>query len=318
VLEKAGIMAVKQLRLYPRLRFCCRYASSYLRSAILALVAGISCGHLVDPPLPATAELFVPPSVYARWWTMVEECSGLRGSLENIQWYSAPEQLWNPANSSDPVEGYWSRASNRIVLNANDTLDGGTVRHEMLHALVRSGGHPRWAFLQACGGVVACAPQCVRDAGAPPPPDPTTPTVSPSALEVTVTVSPESPSSLIDGGLATFTISVRNPLPHPVVALLPTKIGGGIASSYRYSFREISGAGVASGDLVFDIGVTYFAAGETKRDVIDFAVVSIASPSIGAIPGLGSDGIALPPGTYSFRGDYGGHFASYLNVVLSP
>jgi hypothetical protein len=123
---------------------------------------------------------------------------------------------------------------------------------------------------------------------------------------------------MIDGGLATFTITVRNPFPHPVIALLPSKIGSGLGSSYRFSFRQLSGAGVASGDLAFDIGVTYFAAGEAKRDVIDFAVVSGASPSIGAIPGLGSDGIALPPGTYSFRGDYGGHFAADLSVVLSP
>ena len=99
-------------------------------AAVLALLAGISCGRLVDPPLPADAALFVPPPVYARWWAMVEECSGLRGSLDKIQWYSAPEELSNPDNSGDRVEAYWSRASNRIVLSRNRTIDGAVVRHE--------------------------------------------------------------------------------------------------------------------------------------------------------------------------------------------
>jgi hypothetical protein len=125
-----------------------------VRAPLLALVAGISCGHLTDPPLPANAQVFVPPPVYAEWWTMVESCSGLSGSLANIQWYSTTSLLWDPNDHDEAIAGYWSLASNRIVLYTNDTIAGGVVRHEMLHALVRSAGHPRWAFLQACGGVV--------------------------------------------------------------------------------------------------------------------------------------------------------------------
>jgi hypothetical protein len=287
------------------------------RAGILALLAGISCGRLVDPPLPADARLFVPPPVYSRWWAMVEECSGLRGSLDKVQWYSAPEELSNPDNSGDRVEGYWSRASNRIVLSRNRTIDGAVVRHEMLHALVRSGGHSRRRFLQECGGVVSCPPSCIRDAGAPLPWGPATPTVDPSQLEVTSAVSPRSPSSMIDGGLATFTISVRNPFAYPVVVQLPNSSGGGVATSYRYAIRQIPGGGLSSANLAFDIGVTHFAPGETKRDVFDFVVVSIPAPSYGAISGIGS-GITLPPGSYLFRGDYGGHSATDLSVQLNP
>jgi hypothetical protein len=248
---------------------------------------------------------------------MVESCSGLQGSLEKIQWYAAPGALRDPRNSAEPVEGYWSLASNRIVLASNDTLDGGGVRHEMLHALLRVGGHPRSAFLQNCGGIVACAPQCVRDAGPPTPPDPGTPTVAPSLLEVTSAVSPTTPSSSIDGGLATFTISVHNPFPHPVVVLLPNGFGG-VATSYLYVIRQIPGGGVSSGDLAFDTGVTYFSAGETKRTVYDFVDAPVAAPSYNALPGLGNQGITLPPGTYKFRGAYGDHWAADLIVVLSP
>src|SRR4051812_48428312 len=188
----------------------------------VALVAGISCGHLVDPPLPEGATQFSAPAVYTRWWAIVEQCSGLRGSLAGVHWYSTPDQLWNPNNSTDPVEGYWSLASNRVVLNSNDTIDGPTVRHEMLHALIRSGAHPRSAFLKNCGGVVSCPLRCVQDAGDPPATDPGTPVVTPGALEVTSAISPASPTFETDGGLATFTVSVRNPFSHPVlVTLLP-------------------------------------------------------------------------------------------------
>ena len=141
--------------------------------------------------------------------------------------------------------------------------------------------------------------------------------VTPSELEVTTAVSPVSPSSVIDGGLATFTISVRNPFAYPVVVQLPTSPGGGVATSYRYAIRQVPGDGVSSASLAFDIGVTRFAPGETKRDVFDFVVAPIPAPSYGAISGIGG-GITLPPGSYLFRGDYGGHSATDLSVKLSP
>ena len=285
--------------------------------AILAFAAGISCGQLTDPPLPVDAQLFVPPPVYARWWDMVESCSGLRGSLDQIQWYATAGPLSDPNNSNDLIIGYWSRASNRVVLVSDDTVDGATVRHEMLHALVRTPGHSRSAFLENCGGVVSCPPGCVRDGGSPAPVDSSTPVVAPSDLEVTSAVSPASPSSLIDGGFGAFTISVHNPFQHPVLVALPNSPGS-LATSYRYTMRKIPGGGISSWDVALDPGLTYFSAGETKRDVIDFLVIAIASPSIGAIQGLGGSGIALPPGTYSFRADFGGHSAPDLSVVLNP
>ena len=287
-----------------------------VRASLLALVAGISCGHLTDPPLPVNAQLFVPPPVYTGWWAMVESCSGLSGSLDKIQWYSTTSHLRDPNDNDEAIAGYWSLASNRIVLFTNDTIAGGVVRHEMLHALIRSAGHPRWAFLQACGGVVACGQVCVRDAGAPGSPAPGTPTIAPAELEVTSAVSPATPSSGFDGGLATFTISVHNPFPHPVVVSLPSG-SGSVPASYGFAMRESSGGGLSSGDFAFDIGVTYFAAGETKRDVIDFFVIAPDFPSYQGGPGLGGSGIALPVGTYSFQGDYGGKAAPNLTVVLS-
>jgi len=69
--------------------------------------------------------------------------------------------------------------------------------------------------------------------------------------------------------------------------------------------------------LAFDAGVTYFSAGETKRDVIDLAVAPHGFPAFCALPGQGRDGIALSPGTYTFRGGYGDHRVELPGVVVS-
>jgi hypothetical protein len=293
-------------------------ASKAIRGALLALVAGVSCGHLVDPALPDDAVSFIPPPVYAQWWAMVEECSGLQGSLENIQWFAAPGELRDPSNPADLLEGYWSAASNRIVLTSNDTVDGSIVRHEMLHALVRAKGHPRSAFLQHCGGVVACPQACVADAGTAPSPDAATARVTPAEIEVTSDVAVVSPGSSSEPSFGTFTVFAHNPFPYPVVVVLPDHFGGGVATTFSYGIIRLhSGGGVGSGDLAFDIGATYFAAGETKRAVFDFAVLSTPVPSVGTVPGLGSNGIALPPATYTFSGDYGGQSAWDITLILN-
>jgi hypothetical protein len=234
-----------------------------------------------------------------------------------------PGRLTNPQNSEEGVEGYYSLASNRIVLRSNDTIAGGTVRHEMLHALLRVGSHPRSAFLQSCGGVVDCGEECVRDAGPVTTPDAATPRVAPSALEVTSAVSPVIPSSSIDGGLFTFTVMVRNPFAYPVVAVLPRRPLGGPAISYPFDIRAINGGGSGGGDLALDSAITYFTAGETKRNVFDFTIASTGFIPSGysswpGFPGMGISGIAFKPGTYRFRGGYGDHMAPDLSVVLNP
>jgi hypothetical protein len=156
----------------------------------------------------------------------------------------------------------------------------------------------------------------VRDAGPPATTPNGTPTIAPSELEVTSAVLPAGPSSQIDGGLATFTISVHNPFTHGVIVSLPGGTGS-VPVSYGYAMRENAGGGVTSGDFAFDSGITYFAAGETKRDVIDFFVIPPDFPSYVGPPGLGASGIALPAGTYSFQGNFGGKTAPVLTVVLS-
>jgi hypothetical protein len=140
--------------------------------------------------------------------------------------------------------------------------------------------------------------------------------VAPSALEVTSTVAPASPSSNFEGGLATFTISVHNPFSHPVIVSLPPG-STSVPVSYGYSMLDGAGGGITSGDFAWDFGVAYFAAGETKRDVIDFFVITPDFPSYEGPPGIGETGIALSAGTYAFRGDYGGKAAQALTVTVT-
>ncbi len=288
-----------------------------MRVSILALVAGVACGHLVDPPLPPDATRFVAPVVYARWWSMVEGCSGISRPLANVEWYAAPS-VHDPGRPNELINGYFSLAGNRIVVSDNDTLDGSTIRHEMLHSLVRAGSHPRWAFLEKCAGVVSCGPDCVSDAGSPALIDAATHKVTPSELQVTSFVSPTTPGSSTHPAMFTFTITVRNPFPHPVVALLPPKPGGGYPRSYPYDVRAMDGSGMISADLAFDASVTYFAAGETKRDVIDVAVLPVGYPPGSRVGGFGDSAIPLFPGAHTFRGGYGDHWAADLNVTLNP
>ncbi len=287
-----------------------------LRAAILAVAGGISCGHLVDPVLPMDAERFAPPPVFVRWWSMVESCSGIRSSLGAIQWYAAPGPLTNPDDGSESINGYWSAASNRILLDFNDTINGGVVRHEMLHALLRVAGHPRSAFLDTCGGIVSCGRECVSDAGPAPTRDASIARVSPNVLEVTTEVSPTTPSASADGGLASFTVSARNPLPYRVVVLLPEGAAGGASRSFQYGISKYSGWSVSSADLALDPSITFFEPGETKHDVFDFLILASPRPPNTRISGLGDDGLILSAGYYTFRGDYGGNRAPDRGVVL--
>ena len=177
-------------------------------------------------------------------------------------------------------------------------------------------GHPRSVFLEKCGGIVGCGPGCVSDAGLPPQPDAATPRVAPSALEVTSELSPAEPSARVDGGLFTLTVTARNPADHAVIVVLPDRKGGSWGTSYPFDIGG-SQSRILGGDLAVDIGVTYFAAHETKRDVMDFAVAPYKLDPLDHLPGQGGNGVALSTGTYTFRGAYGDHWAANIVAVLN-
>jgi hypothetical protein len=260
-----------------------------------------TCTLTTAPVLPAGAVPLTPPAVYARWWAMTESCSGMTGPLAAISFWHVPG-VSSFRRDDKNVLGYWTTAGNQIVLAGGAALDGGNVRHEMLHALLRVGGHPRDQFLGKCAGLVDCSVDCIADAGAPPPADPAAPLVSPRQFEVSVAVAPERPSHAIDDGHFSAIVSVRNPQPRSVVARLGTT--NVQAWSFQFELVGDGGAGILGNEIVMDPSSVTFAAGETKRQVFDF--------SIGASPAQRR----VPPGTYTLRGGYGVQFTVPTTLII--
>ena len=233
---------------------------------------------------------------------MAESCSGVQGSLDAVSFYEVPG-VADFDNHGKRVLGYWSDAGNRIVLAGNAALDGGNVRHEMLHALIRVGGHPRDQFLEKCAGLVDCETQCVADAGPAPAADPAALSVLPSALEVTMQVAPATPTNAKDGGFFTLTVTARNTTTRPVVA----RLGAAdlFARSFQFDLRGATGRLLGTA-IVFDPSTVRFGAGETKRQVFDFSIGDALSSR------------RLPPGTYTVQGAYGGHWTDTTFVAVGP
>jgi hypothetical protein len=271
----------------------------------MAVTLFAACERIVDPALPGDALAFTPPSVYTRWWTMTESCSGKQGSLQAITWDVVPNVSDFQLNG-ETVSAYWTEGSNSIVIAAGVQRDGEVVRHEMLHALTRTSGHSRTYFLDRCGGIVSCTSQCVKDGGAIPTIDPALPVVSPDSLSVTVELDPALPSLAIDSGAFTMIVSVHNPANHSIVAALP-QLTGGVSTAYSFAIRNPSGVGsVLTGVRSFvDPSVLVFGAGETKHQYFDFTIGAITS------------GRQLAPGLYDMSGAYGSHKVTLPSVTIA-
>jgi len=180
------------------------------RVVAAALFAVLGCGE-ATAPLPQGATQFTPPSQYAFWWSMTEQCSGLTGDMSTIRWYVVPKA---GALGKD-VDGLYYTTSRRIILLSDSVSSGQVVRHEMLHALGAEPGHPAKYFQDLCGGAVNCSSVCVSDGGARPAVDSTGPIVGPSQLDLKAFTTPETPNAGDSSWLA-LTIQIRNPFPHPV------------------------------------------------------------------------------------------------------
>lgn len=271
--------------------FLLRVMSRLGRHATTA-IALLGCRTLVDPPLPSGAQAYAPPATYSKWWQMVEECSGRHRPLAGVSWFSVPTAALASRRTGE-VDGYWSAASNRIVIDDRFLLSGGLVRHEMLHSLMVRGDHPRDDFLGRCGGIVDCAGQCLVDAGAAP--SFVGATIAPESLVVIVDVTPSSPSSSINDGLFWATVSVTNPRSVPVRAVLSAR---GVGSQPFSFYLQSDSGGVSGGIKLFDSSLVEFRPGETKRHVFDFRVGTVDSGAT-----------AIAPGVFTLGGGFAGHWA---------
>jgi hypothetical protein len=236
--------------------------------SMLSLLFAIACNDIAGPALPGTAEIFHPPSFYSVWWDMTRACSGADGRLSDVTWYVVPNDT--PLRlSGKAVDGYWESRGNRIVMKSSGIFDGEFIRHEMLHSLSKGGGHSRSIFLDKCGGTVNCESECLADAGPAPVIAASVPRVSPDSLELSVAVSPASPSASSDEGYFSVTVTVKNRAAHPVVAALPPSGDYGPPVSFSYDL-EAAWGGVFRDERASDNSITTFAAGESKIHIFDF------------------------------------------------
>jgi hypothetical protein len=272
----------------------------------LALVPLFSACTVTAPQLPPGAERFEPPAIYAQWWALTEQCSGRSGNLADVTWYRVRAGNEIPLGDGSWVNGTWEAAGNRIVLAGDSQRFGNFVRHEMLHALLRTGGHPRTEFIARCGGTVACAKRCVTDGGAAPRPEPAALLVTPAALQIGVDVTPGAPSLMVNDGNFMMVITARNTVPNSVIVQLPPSGDAGPSSSFSYRIVGISGT--SGYDVRADVPeTTRFGPHEVKQFIFDFHI------------GPGDTRYDLRPGTYRFEGSYGSVWApNPPTVIVAP
>lgn len=274
--------------------------------AIAAVAFAVACDRIVDPPLPATATSFVPPPVYAKWWAMTTTCSGISRPLENISWYVVPG-VTQFKLSKETVSAYWTEGSNSIVVADSSVLDGSVVRHEMLHSLVRSSGHPRSAFLDHCLGLVSCTPDCVSDAGPASELSVAPTVVPPDSIDLQIEFLPAAPTTGVDDGVFTMVVSARNRADHPVFASLGLR-NGQPAATFSYEIRPAfpPGGGIIGSWNLNDVAANRFAAGETKREYFDFVIGQVVKNR------------TLTTGVYRITAWYGSHSATIPQFTISP
>jgi len=107
---------------------------------IFALLGGCGFDPAGEQPLDA-------PAVYRTGWNKTEACSGLSGDFDRIEWLVVPGHGF--ACSSGQCAGHWE-SSHRIYIASDWTRNEMVVRHEMLHELLRRGGHPDPPFGKGC------------------------------------------------------------------------------------------------------------------------------------------------------------------------
>ena len=124
-------------------------------ATLLAILLGtLAACEMLGPPgdLPPDAQLMRAPEAYVAWWQQTEACAGIQGDFDAIRWYVVPDASTFDTPSG-PKVGLWSHASDgmRIVIADHYAEHELVVRHEMLHALLDRGGHPREYFNRRCG-----------------------------------------------------------------------------------------------------------------------------------------------------------------------
>jgi hypothetical protein len=251
----------------------------------------VACDKAPLSPFPANAIALTPPARYAAWWQLTEACSGVTGNLAAVDWYVVPNTN-EFTLEGEGVNGAWYQDGNRIALGDSEIFDGSLVRHEMLHALLQSGNHPRNEFLGNCGDIVVCIDKCVSDAGGPPDTSDAAPVLGRDSLTYGLIVVPNTFSASADSGWTTVTLSATNRL--PIRGNRPSPLES------AYSYRPLQGWEPYDNYGIQENIPTTFApagtAGSTRRVVFDAQVATPAAVEQYRIVGNFDYGV-VPPAT---------------------
>lgn len=111
-----------------------------LTSACASLPRGAGTPH-VTPILDAEHI-----TKYKSWYVEVEQCSGLSGDFNTLNFYTTTDHL----RLNRTFDGYWEPGS--IVVR--HTWEEEAVKHEMMHDLLHTNQHPREYFKGKCGDLM--------------------------------------------------------------------------------------------------------------------------------------------------------------------
>lgn len=271
------------------------------RAAILGAL-GVAVAACQDD-FPSNAYRFDPPPQYLLWWNEAEACSGTIGDLTRVRWYRTDAGV--VLKGATEIAGQYNRDRHAIALAGDYVEHGGIVRHEMLHALHPRVSHPRDLFLRRCGDVVTCAGPCANEAGPAPIQPSNVRRILPTELEVSVHVTPGTPSAAAFEGHFVLVVVARNPFAEQVVVNFPdsTEIGGFRTFGFRLSEDPMGSASFYAG-FPYDRSVGHFRAHESKRAVFDFRVHA-------------PDGAGIPrPGPHYAVGSFGGKSSDTLRFTI--
>lgn len=269
------------------------------RRAVILLAVLLGGCDVPMEPLPAGAVAIVPAAPYAMWWKRTEECAGRRGDFADVRWYVVPGVSEFLVDGS-PYHGYWWPQGNRIVLAEGSMFSGPLVRHEMLHAITREGGHSREDFVTRCGGIVTCLGECETAVGADPVPPADAPELAPSELLVALRLVPTDISWSADSGWFTVTVTATNPRAEPVwVRLTSTDPDYPVWATFGYIIGLQGDTwGSAEGGYEWtEESRMPFAAGQTRRLMFDFSFL---------------------PGDYDIRGFFNSDTTAAQALTIRP
>lgn len=135
-----------------------------------ALIACAPTSSVAPTPSHSEAELHtrvcpqcfeIPvPALYAQWWHNIEQCTGLRGRMDKVDWELAPKPILRFPDDPGLYLGMYFPGENIIILGLFRELDSTIVGHEMAHALMDQNGvydpsnkHPA-EIKEKCGNAV--------------------------------------------------------------------------------------------------------------------------------------------------------------------